>query len=475
MGCGTACVCMVCDFFGKKISYPAIDIMLDTAIDGVSMLSIEKTLNTLGIEAESLIVTVDSLPILPLPAVIHWNQNHFVILYKISKDRKYFFIADPAKGFLKIQYEHFVNKWGTNISDSVVRGIIMTVRPCEDFYKDNPNLNKIEHTTKKWKFIFDYIRAYRAALIHIISMLSVGSALQLLLPFLTQAIVDKGIRSCDIGLIWLILIGELLIVMGTTASDFIRSRLLLHISMRLNVTLVSDFFIKLLKLPMSFFDSKLMGDLLQRINDHSKVQAFLTSQSLSFLFTAINFIVLGIVLLTYDMLIFSVFCFGSMIYTIWICLFLKKRSVINYELFEYQAKNQSKTYEFVTSLQEIKLQGCEVRRRYEWEDIQAEIFEIQLKTIKIQQIQESGCVFINECKNIFITVLAASAVINGQMTLGGMLAIQFIIGQLNSPIEQLVSFVYSAQDVLISLDRISEVHNTKEECDPRKKYMWSEG
>ncbi len=285
----------------------------------------------------------------------------------------------------------------------------------------------------------------------------------MIMPFLTQAIVDLGIRHEDIGLIWLILLGELMIVIGRTATDFIRRWLLLHISMRINISLVSDFFIKLLKLPMSFFDTKLMGDLLQRIGDHTRVQNFLTGQVLNIIFTFLSFIIFGIVLFVYNPLVFGVFAIGSVSYGFWITSFLRKRKVLDYDLFEKQATNQNNTYQFINSMQEIKLQDCEQRRRWEWEDTQADLFYVQMKSLKLQQTQEAGSIFINEVKNIIITVLAATSVINGQMTLGAMLAVQYIIGQLNSPVEQLMSFIYSLQDVKISLERINEIHEGKNE------------
>ena len=283
------------------------------------------------------------------------------------------------------------------------------------------------------------------------------------MPFLTQGIVDIGIAHKDVKLIWAILFGELAIVIGKTSSDFIRRWLLLHISMRINISLISDFFIKLLKLPMSFFETKLIGDLLQRMNDHSRVQMFLTNQLLGVMFTFLSFIVFGTVLFIYNKIIFGVFLLSSILYGLWIAHFLNRRKVLDYELFEQQAINKNKTYQFVTSMQEIKLQDCEKRRRWEWEDTQADLFNVQMKSLKLQQTQETGSVFINEIKNIFITVLAATAVINGQITLGTMLAIQYIVGQLNSPVENLMGFVYNLQDVKISLERINEVHQVNNE------------
>lgn len=283
------------------------------------------------------------------------------------------------------------------------------------------------------------------------------------MPFLTQSIVDIGIVHKDINFIWLVLLGELMIIIGRTAIDFVRRWLLLHISMRINISLVSDFFIKLLKLPMSFFDTKLIGDLMQRMNDHSRVQSFLTTQVLSTLFSLLNFAVFGMVLLIYNKIIFFIFLMGSFLYGIWIITFLKRRKIIDYELFEQQAVNHNKTYQFISTMQEIKLQDCECRRRWEWEDVQADLFKVQMKSLKLQQTQEAGSIFINEVKNILITVMAATAVINGTITLGTMLAIQYIVGQLNSPVEQLMSFIYSLQDVKISLERINEIHEGKNE------------
>lgn len=316
-----------------------------------------------------------------------------------------------------------------------------------------------------FKFLFGYIKQYRRYFAQIILGLLLGSVLQLVLPFLTQSIVDVGIRNNDIGFIWLVLIGQLMLTFSRTAVDFIRRWLLLHISMRINISLVSDFFLKLLRLPMSFFDTKLMGDLLQRMNDHSRVNSFLTSQTLSVMFSLISFVVFGAVLFIYNSFIFLVFLAGSIIYGIWIALFMRRRKVLDYELFEQQDINSNKTYQFITSMQEIKLQDCEQRRRWEWEDVQADLFKVQMKSLKLTQTQEAGSIFINELKNIIITVLSATAVIHGDLTLGMMLAVQYIIGQLNSPVEQLMAFFYSLQDVKISLERINEIHLQNNEED----------
>ena len=395
-----------------------------------------------------------------LPCILHWNQNHFVVLYKVKKG-KVFYIADPGKGLVKFGLEEFKKHWVSTQSGGEAKGIAMFLEPTPAFYEKQTDGQTREE--RSFKFLFGYIKKYRRYFGQIVLGLLVGSLLQLILPFLTQSIVDVGIRNQDIGFIWLILLGQLMLTVSRTAIDFIRRWLLLHISMRINISLVSDFFIKLLKLPMSFFDTKLMGDLMQRMNDHGRVNTFLTQQTLSVVFSFFTFIVFGIVLLFYNRLIFAIFMLGSLLYGGWLALFLRRRKVLDYELFEQQAVNNNKTYEFITSMQEIKLQDCEQRRRWEWEDVQADLFRVQMKSLKLQQTQEAGSICINELKNIVITVVAATAVIHGQLTLGMMLAVQYIIGQLNSPVEQLMGFFYSVQDVKISLERINEIHRMDDE------------
>ncbi|WP_304469193.1 peptidase domain-containing ABC transporter, partial [uncultured Muribaculum sp.] len=360
--------------------------------------------------------------------------------------------------------DEFMRRWASTRSGDEDRGIALLLQPGSRFGQSDAESEQAGER-RSFRFLVGYIKQYRGYFAQIFLGLLLGCVLQLAMPFLTQAIVDRGIHDADIGLIWLILLGELMIVTGRTATDFIRRWLLLHISMRINISLVSDFFIKLLKLPMSFFDTKLMGDLLQRMSDHSRVQSFLTGQTLGVMFTMLSFVVFGVVLFVYSQLIFTVFVIGSLCYALWISAFLRRRKVIDYELFECQAMNQNRTYQFITTMQEIKLQDCERRRRWEWEDAQADLFEVQMRSLSLQQTQEAGSIFINEVKNIVITVFAATAVINGDMTLGAMLAVQYVIGQLNLPVAQIMSFIYSLQDVKISLERINEIHGRRNEED----------
>ena len=461
--CGIACLSMVCNHFGLHCPIDRIAELCPATTEGVSLRGLGETARKLGFEVISAKSTIESLEDGPLPAILYWDQNHFVVLYKVKNGKK-FYIADPAKGNCKYSIADLEKHWICLNSNNLRKGIAMFLKPGREFdeIKHQYNLQD-DGSRKSLGFLLSYIKPYRKHLIQIIAGLILGCVLQLIMPFLTQSIVDIGIKHNDIGFIWLILLGELMIVCGRTATDFIRRWLLLHISMRVNISLVSDFFIKLLKLPMSFFDNKLMGDLLQRIDDHNRVQSFLTNQILSIVFTSLSFIIFGIVLLIYSRIIFCVFLVGSTAYGVWIALFLKKRKVLDYELFAVQSANRNSTYQFITAMQEIKLQDCERRRRWEWEDIQADLFDVQMNVLKLQQTQEAGSIFINEVKNIIITVLAATAVINGQMTLGAMLAVQYIIGQLNVPVEHFMSFIYSLQDVKISLERINEIHKRENE------------
>lgn len=462
MMCGVTCLQMICKFYGMRYNQRFLSDICYASKEGVSLLGIKDAAVKLGFYTISGRLTIDELSSATLPCILHWNQNHFVILYKVKKGRK-FYVADPGKGLTTYTIDEFKQHWIETGQGEDEKGIAMFLEPTQAFY-DNTNEHETR-TEKPFKFLFGYIKQYRKYFFQIILGLFVGSLLQLALPFLTQNIVDIGIKNKDIGFIWLVLIGQLVITLSRTSVDFIRRWLLLHISMRINISLVSDFFIKLLQLPMSFFDTKLMGDLMQRIGDHSRVNSFLTQQTLNVAFSLISFAVFSCVLLVYNRLIFLIFLIGSILYGGWMALFLRRRKVIDYELFEQQAANNNKTYQFLTSMQEIKLQDCEQRRRWEWEDIQADLFHIQMKSLKLQQTQEAGSIFINELKNIIITVVSATAVINGSLTLGMMLAVQYIIGQLNSPIEQLMHFIYSIQDVKISLERINEIHKKDNEED----------
>lgn len=464
MQCGVACLKMVCKYFGREYSLNFLSKVCSVTTAGVSMLGLNGAANEMGFHSLCARVAITELKDGMLPCILHWNQCHFVVLYKVKNGRK-FYVADPGKGLVCYDKEEFMEHWISTRSNGEDKGIAMFMEPTPKFYSYQTTDEDQVGERRSFGFLWGYIKKYRSYFLQVLMGLVVGSLIQLVLPFLTQSIVDVGIKQKDIGFVWLVLLGQLMLTISRTVIDFLRRWLLLHVNLRINVCMVSDFFIKLLKLPMSFFDVKLMGDLLQRMNDHQRVNTFLTQKILNVSFALLTFVVFSVVLLYYNKLIFLIFMMGSLAYGGWLLLFLKPRKMIDCELFEVQSENNNKTYEFITSMHEIKLQDCEQRRRWDWEDVQADLFKMELKAQKFQQTQEAGSVFINELKNIIITVVAATAVIDGQLTLGMMLAVQYIIGQLNSPVEQLMQFFYSLQDVKISLERINEIHRKKGEDD----------
>lgn len=462
MQCGIACLQMICRHFGRKFSLDFLSKLCFATNEGVSLLGINDAANKLGLKTLCVKASMNELDQISLPAILHWNQKHFVVLYKIKKGRKYY-IADPGKGLTAYTNEEMREYWLSTNSKGVEKGVVMMLEPASHFYDTKNASGTNEKEIHSFRFLYGYVRRYYKYFGMIAVGLALGSIIQLVLPFLTQAIVDKGIKHQDLNIILLILFGQLMLTISRTVIDFLRRWILLRISMKINISLISDFFIKLLKLPMSFFDTKLMGDLMQRMNDHGRVNNFLTQNVLNIVFSLLTLIVFSVVLVIYDKLVFLAFLIGSMLYGVWVALFLKRRKVIDYELFEQQAINNNRTYEFITSMQEIKLQDCEQRKRQEWEHIQKDLFKIQQKSLRLQQQEEAGGIFINELKNIAITVMSAAAVIEGNMTLGMMLAVQYIIGQLCSPVEQLMDFFYSIQDVKISLERINEIHSMEDE------------
>lgn len=462
MQCGIACLSMVFGHYGRNYSIEYLEQFAQADSEGMSLLGLAQTAEKLGLHAVSGRSNIMALKNAPLPAILHWNQNHYVVLDKISRNGKKFRILDPGAGAISYTEDEFKKGWISTNSNGEEKGVVMFLTPAPQFFQNKSNTDN--YTEKRsFSFLFNYLKQYKLLFSQIFIGLIVGCLIQLALPFLMQAVVDRGIETQDISLIWLILIGQMVLIVSATAIDFIRRRLLLHISMGINISLISDFFIKLLRLPMRFFDVKQTGDILQRIEDHERVENFLTGKTLNAAFSLLSFVVFGCVLFYYSVKIFMIFLLGSALYGLWSMLFLNRRKVLDYITFAKQADANNKTYQFITSVPEIKLQNCGLRRRYEWEDSQAEVFEAKAKSLKLQQLQEAGGVFVNQTKNIVITIIAATSVIAGDMTLGMMMAVQYIMGLLNSPVEQLMDFFYSVQDVKISLERINEIHEKTDE------------
>lgn len=475
--CGPSCLAMIVKHYGGSFNINSIRTDCALNREGVSLLGISKAAEELGFKSVGGRLSFSSLASEALlPCIVHWSQNHFVVVYKVKNQKKgdcTIYVADPGKGLVSYTKEEFCEHWVSTKTNGEEKGIVLLLEPTNQFYTQNDTETVL--TQSRMAFLWSYLKKYKRFFTQLILGLLLGSLLQLIFPFLTQAVVDTGIGGKDIGFVWLVLMAEMMLLFSRTAIEFIRSKILLHISTRINISLVSDFFIKLMKLPMNFFDTKQMGDLLQRIEDHRRVEQFLTSSSLSLLFSFFTFLVFGVVLVFYNLGVFAVFLFGTLLYAGWIVLFLEKRRLLDYKFFEQAGRNRNVTYQLIDGMQEIKLQGCEQRKRWEWEDVQADLFKVNLQALNLQQVQQAGSITINEVKNILITVLAATSVIQGNMTLGMMLAVQYIIGQLNSPVEQLIHFVYSWQDVSISLDRMNEIHTeTNEENAERTRSSYTE-
>ena len=465
MDCGPTCLRMIAAYYGKMYSLEKLRAMCYLSKEGVSLLGISEAAEKIGLRTIGVQITLEQLKSkISLPCIVHWEQKHFVVLHQINEKRKecFFSVADPASGDIRYNQQEFTKYWfSSNNANGQNTGIALCFEPTPDFYQQS---NIIDAPRKKsLPFLFSYLRPYKKLIIQLIAGLLTGSLLQLLLPFLTQSIVDFGITNQNISYIYLVLIAQMALIISITSVDFIRGWILLHLGTRVNISLLSDYLIKLMNLPISYFDTKMTGDILQRISDHTRIQNFLTNSSLNTLFSIFNIIIFGIVIFIYDWRIFIIFFIGSIFYIMWVWLFMKKRAEIDNKSFAQNSANQSNIIQLITGMQEIKLNACEQHRRWEWEHIQAKLFRLNVKALALAQYQESGGVFINQTKNIIITALVASFVIKGQITLGMMLAIQFIIGQLNSPIEQLIVFFRQLQDAKLSLERLQEVHAKEDE------------
>jgi len=457
--CGPTCLKIIAKYYKKSITTRELRNLSETTREGSSLRGISVAAEKIGFRSLGAQISYNRLLEAPLPCILHWNKNHYVILYKIKKDVCY--ISDPAHGLLQYNKKELIEHWiGNNANDDTKEGVVLLLEPTPKFYDTD-----FKEDEKKFGFslLSRYVLKYRPFLIQLIIGLIAASLLQLVFPFLTQSVVDVGIKNQDIHFIYLILFAQLALFIGRTAVEIIRSWILLHLSTRIKISLVSDFFIKLMNLPIAFFDTRMTGDILQRINDHKRIERILTTSSLSVLFSMANLLVFSIVLAFYSLQIFGIFIIGSILYFLWIILFLKKRRNLDYKRFSQVSQEQSKVIELINGMQEIKLHNAEKQKRWGWEFLQARLFKISIEGLALEQYQSVGSQFINELKNILITILSAKLVIDGDITLGIMLAISYIVGQLNSPITQLINFIREVQDAKISLERLSEIHNKEDE------------
>jgi len=490
MDCGATCLAMVAKHYGKNYTIQKLRDMCSATRDGVTLLGISDAAEKLGFKTVGVRWGFEKLAEeAPLPCIVHWRQEHFVVVYDIKqksrfemsdmryetsdieqsqisnrtvsnlKSKGHVRVSDPAHGLVKLSIEEFCNCWISTKKEGEDKGIALLLEPTPEFYEQEDQ----KSDRANFSFIFRYLKPYHKYIAQLFLGLLLGSMLQLFFPFLTQSIVDYGISNQNLAFVTLILIAQLVLFTSQTVVEFIRSWIILHITARINISMISDFLIKLMKLPIRFFDTKMIGDITQRIGDNSRVQDFLTMSTLNTLFSFVNLIIFTGVLAFYNLKILAIFLSASVLYVLWIVLFLKKRRDLDYKRFAQASAEKSNVYQLITGMQEIKLNNCEKQKRWEWENIQVKLFSVSIKGLALSQYQQAGAFFIDQTKNIIISFFAAQAVITGNMTLGMMMAVQYIIGQLNAPISQLIGFVQSAQDAKISLERLGEIHNREDE------------
>lgn len=459
--CGPTCLRIVSKYYGKGISLQQIRNLSETTREGSSLFGLSDAAENLGFRTLGIKIDFNTLADeVPLPCICHWNKQHFVVIYKIDKTGKVY-ISDPSYGLITYSKEEFIKFWiGNNADESTEEGVILALETTPSFFQ-----NEFDEDQSKASFSFlsKYLLKYRSLVIQLAVGLLAGSLLSLIFPFLTQSIVDVGIQNQDLNFIYLVLLAQIMLFIGRTGIEVIRSWILLHLSARINISIISDFFIKLMKLPISFFDTRMTGDIMQRINDHHRIEQLLTTSSLNTLFSLVNLIIFSIILLFYDYRLFIVYLVGAVCYIGWILFFLKRRKELDYKRFSQVSQEQSKVIELINGMQEIKMHNAEKQKRWNWEFVQVKLFKVNIKSLSLEQWQSVGGNFINQIKDILVSFLSAKLVLSGNLTLGMMLSVQYIIGQLNSPLLQLVDFIRQAQDAKISLERLGEIHDKEDE------------
>jgi len=466
--CGPTCLRIISKHYGKSISLQQIRNLSETTRDGSSLLGLSDAAEDMGFRSLGVQVDFETLVTeVPFPCIVHWNKNHFVVVYKIDKNKQVY-ISDPSYGLITYTSEEFIKRWiGENANEKTEEGIALILETTPAFFQTEFD---DQESKASFSFLSKYLLKYKSLIIQLAMGLLAGSLLSLILPFLTQSIVDVGIQNQDLSFIYIILLAQIMLFLGRMGIDIIRSWILLHLSTRINISIISDFFIKLMKLPISFFDTRMTGDIMQRINDHHRIEQLLTSSSLNTLFSLVNLIIFSIVLLFYDYRLFVVYFIGAALYIGWITFFLKKRKELDYKRFSQVSQEQSKVIELINGMQEIKMHNAEKQKRWDWEFLQVKLFKLRIKSLSLEQWQAVGGNFINQMKDILISFLSAKLVLSGNLTLGMMLSVQYIIGQLNSPLMQLIDFIRQTQDAKISLERLGEIHDKEDEENKDEQY-----
>ena len=464
MDCGSTSLRMIAKYYGKEYSAEMLRNHCHITRNGVSMLGISEAAEYLGFRTLGVKITMEQLiHDASLPCILHWNQNHFVVCYKVKKNRsgRYrFYIADPASQKLCYTEEEFMRCWLSTSVQGRDCGMALLMVPGVNFGKRK---EECENHRQSLGFFFKYLKPYRRQVVVLLLGMLLGSLLQLVFPFLTQTLVDRGINGKNLGFVTLILIAQLVLFIAQLSVNFIRGWILLHVNTRIDIALISDFLVKLMKMPLHFFDTKKIGDLMQRIEDHSRIKSFLMGNSLGFIFSLANFVVFSVVLGYYSLLVLGVFLLGNTLYILWVAFFMKYRRELDYKRFSQSATERNKMIQLIQGMQDIKLNNCERQKRWEWERVQMRLFRISMRGLKIGQFQQSGSVFFSQTTNILITFIAARNVIMGNMTLGMMMSLTYIIGQLSAPINDFISFIQAVQDAKLSLERLNEIHSQPDE------------
>ena len=469
MDCGPTCLRMIAKFYGKNYSLQTLRTKCHITREGVSMLGISDAAELIGFRTEGVKLTWEQLrDNIPFPLIVHWKQRHFVVVYNIKKNRQssqkddyWVYVADPAGGLLKYNKEDFLKCWYSTREDNLTVGTALIIEPSPRFYEEKDDSTK--KSILRIGYMMNYLRPYTKFIVQFFLAMLTGSMISLIFPFLTQGVVDYGINNSDLGFIVTILIAQVALTLGQTANGLIQSWLSLHVTTRISIAFISDFLAKLMRLPISFFDVKMVGDIMQRIGDNSRIQSFLMGTLLNIIFSCFTFVVYGAIMTTYNLTILGIFLLGSALYAGWVVVFLKKRKELDYKRFQQGADNQSSLVQLINGMQEIKLNSCEKQKRWEWERIQAKMFRISIKSMALGQTQQVGGLFIDQTKNVLVSFIAAKAVVEGDMTLGMMMAMQYILGQLNGPISQFIGFIQAAQDAKISAERLNEIHDMEDE------------
>lgn len=463
MDCGPSCLRMIAKYYGRSYSLQNLREKSFITRQGVSMLGISEAAESIGFRTQGVRISLEQLiEDVPLPCILHWNQNHFVVLYDIKKKKSgaIFKIADPGKGKYDMDTTGFEKCWISTRKEGQDSGTTLVLSPTPDFYE---RIDDQEQQKRNLSFYLRYLFPYRSQIFQLIVGMLLGSVFSLILPFLTQAMVDQGIGNRNLNFITLILIAQLVLSVTQMGVSFIQSWISLHMNTRISITLISDFLAKLMRLPIRFFDAKNIGDIMQRIGDHGRIQSFMTGTTLTTIFSFFNFFIFTFIMAYYNLTILVVFLVGNALYVTWILSFMRYRRKLDNARFAQASANQSNMVQLITGMQEIKLNNCEKQQRWKWESIQVKLFKISIQGTALGQIQQVGSLFFSRTTSLLISFLAAKAVVDGEITLGMMMSISYIIGQLSGPIGQVIGFSQSLQDAKISLERLNEINNKEDE------------